>query len=195
MTFLVPVSVRFNMPLTNDSPSSHMPTNKDTQISNPTSQHERGQKRGALSEEERKIKHKKFLERNRLSAGKCRERKKQRVGNLEERYNATKHINFGMKERVLELEAEIRGLKDMLEGGHPRECKAVDFAAPFLVPEVEDDLEEAKSEIDMILVVEEDDLDVEMDEAGVRDEPPMPVEVTQTRTTRQSKRLKQAEGD
>lgn len=57
-----------------------------------------------LTQQEKEEKHKNFLERNRVAAGKCRTRKKQRVESLEEKYNIAKHLNLGMREQVSEME-------------------------------------------------------------------------------------------
>lgn len=54
-----------------------------------------------------------FLERNRVAAGKCRTRKKDWVGKLEEDARLAQAINEELKREVQELTEMVRGLREL----------------------------------------------------------------------------------
>jgi hypothetical protein len=67
-----------------------------------------------LNRDAREKKHKAFLERNRIAAGKCRQRKKEKVGTLEIRYHELEKRNVALTEMRNDLTRQIQGYKEQL---------------------------------------------------------------------------------
>lgn len=81
-----------------------------------------GRPRSTLTEEVRERKHKAFLERNRIAAGKCRKRKKERVDTLEGRSQEMERRNVALKEMLLDLTGQIESIRSQLcSTCHPQE--------------------------------------------------------------------------
>jgi len=77
-----------------------------------------------LDEQARGVKQRQLLERNRITAGKCRQRKKMNTENLEEGYNILQKRNVALRELVSELEVETQKLRDLLKSGSAGDIEA-----------------------------------------------------------------------
>jgi hypothetical protein len=74
----------------------------------------RGRKRKVLDEKAQVVERKKFLERNRVAANRCRERKKSYVSNLESRQKDILSKNQFLRHELQSLSEEVNLLKQMV---------------------------------------------------------------------------------
>ena len=145
-----------------------------------------GRKRKILTASSKAEKHAKFLERNRVAAGKCRREKKVRIDALTDRYQIVRDRNLALLEMRDELEGEVNRLKTLVgilpegEGG-VREQEAEDVwgeSMGFGDGGENDDGGVSGSDVDMIIDVSgdenaeerEDDADLGIDQLTKDDE-------------------------
>lgn len=137
--------------LASNSKSEVAPTAADGIQPNPKSQ--RGPRtRGPKTEEEKKAKKEQILERNRMAASRCRQKKKVATGHIIENFSKLERQNNQMKASVEELK-QIRNKILMLllehkECSHPAIDKCLELKLAQIAGEIEAQLDTSMCEMD-----------------------------------------------